>query len=222
MMPINLILADDQLLFRKGLCALLNELRGINVIAEASHGKDLLTLLENPANIPDVILMDLNMPVLNGIDATEIIHKQYPHIKVIALSIYDEEAYITRIIEKGASGYLIKNAEPEEVEKAIREVVKSGFYFNEHILSAIKKKAVAGKKQLSFNAGQGIDISGREIDVLRLICKEYTASEIAAKLYISIRTVDGHRQKLLDKTGARNTAGLVLYAVKSQLVEIDF
>ena len=221
MKPIRILLADDQLLFRKGLSALFSDVPDIEVIGEASNGLELLKLLEHATRLPDVILMDLNMPVFSGIDATEAIHKKYPAIKIIALSIHDEERYIARVIEKGASGYLVKNTEPEEVEKAIKEVIKSGFYFNEHILSAIKKRACLKKKQIPVTIFNG-DISDREIDVLKLICREYTAAEIASALYISVRTVDGHRQKLLDKTGARNTAGLVLYAIKNQLVEIDF
>jgi len=220
MTSINVLLADDQLLFRKGMLALLNECPGINVIAEAKDGIELMDKLVTATVLPDVILLDLNMPGMNGIDATVLIHKQYPGIRIIILSIYDDVSFISNVLENGASGYLVKNAEPEEVEKAIREVMRSGFYFNEHILATLQKKAAAKKKKTvftSFNAS----ISGRELDVLKLICKEHTANEIAEKLYISIRTVDGHRQKLLDKTGARNTAGLVLFAVKNQLVELD-
>jgi len=220
MSEINIILADDHSLFRRGMKKVLEEIAGMRVVQEASDGHELLKLLSESQERTDVILMDLNMPSLNGIEATAIIHQKYPAIKVIALTIHDEEQFIVRMVEKGADGYLFKNAEIDEVEKAIRDVMASGFYFNDKMMMALRKGSALKVKNLSFNGV--INLTSRELEILKLICKELTAAEIAEKLYISIRTVDGHRQNLLDKTGARNTAGLVIYAVKKGLLDIGF
>ena len=217
----KIILADDHSLFRKGLKSLIQGIDSMQVIAEAGNGQELLNLLDEPGNIPDIILMDLNMPVITGIEATEKIQAKYPEIKIIVLSIHTDEQFVVQLIQKGASGYLFKNAEPEEVEQAIKDVAETGFYFNEKVLSAIRKGVVLKQNPLHFNRS-AIELSPREIDVLKLICKEMAAPDIAQELFISTRTVNGHRQNLLDKTGANNTAGLVIFAIKNHFVDIGF
>ncbi len=217
---ISVMLADDHSLFRMGMAKLIGELEGIEVTGSAADGKELLRLLDATTQLPGVILMDLNMPNMNGIEATAHIRHQYPKIKIIVLSVYDEEQFIVRMIESGADGYLFKNAEIAEVEKAIRDVANNGFYFNEKMMAAMRKAPTLKTKNLSFN--HMVNLTTRELEVLKLICNELTAVEIAEKLFISTRTVDGHRQNLLDKTGARNTAGLVIYAIKHKLLDIGF
>ncbi len=217
---INVILADDHTLFRQGMCKLLDVLDGITVTHDAADGVELMQLLDEKGVRPDVILMDLDMPRLNGIEATAMIRRQYPLIKVIVLSVHDDEKFIARMIENGADGYLFKNAEITEVEKAIRDVIANGYYFNSSTVAAMRKSAVLKNKTLTFN--NLVELTPRETEVLKLICEELTAAEIAQTLFISTRTVDGHRQNLLDKTGARNTAGLVIYAVKNNLLDIGF
>ena len=217
---IQIILADDHSLFRRGMKALINEIAGMQVVHEATDGEELLQLLESYKPVPDIILMDLNMPKLNGIEATVTVRKKYPEIKIIVLSVYDDEQFIIRMVENGADGYLFKNAEIEEVEKAIRDVTTTGFYFNETMLAAIRKGPVLKNKKVSFNSTE--NLTTRELEILKLICNELTATEISEKLFISTRTVDGHRQNLLDKTGARNTAGLVIYAIKNKLLDVGF
>ena len=147
-----------------------------------------------------------------------IIHEKYPEQKVIILSIYNEEKFVVHLIELGASAYLFKNSEPVEVEKAIRGVIEKGFYFSEDILTTFHKRLSNKKSHVLVHDNIPITLSAREIEVLNLICQEQTAHEIADKLFISVRTVDGHRNNLLEKTGARNTAGLVIFGIKNNLV----
>lgn len=217
MKTINIAIADDQVLFRKGMAAIVNTFENISVVCEADNGNKLLGFLETTTQKPDVILMDLSMPNLNGIDTMKIIHERYPEQKVIILSIHNEEKFVIHLIELGASAYLFKNAEPEDVEKAIRGVIEKGFYFSENTLSTFQKRLSNKKSHVSVHDNIPITLSTREIEVLNLICLEKTAHEIATQLFISVRTVDGHRNNLLEKTGARNTAGLVIFAIKNNL-----
>jgi DNA-binding NarL/FixJ family response regulator len=218
MKTINIAIADDQMLFRKGMAAIVNTFENMTVICEADNGHKLLGFLETTTQKPDVILMDLSMPNLNGIDMMKIIHEKYPKQRVIILSIHNEEKFVIYLIELGASAYLFKNSEPEDVEKAIKGVIEKGFYFSEDTLSTFHKRLTNKKSHVSVHDNIPITLSLREIEVLNLICQEQTAHEIAEKLFISVRTVDGHRNNLLEKTGARNTAGLVIFAIKNNLV----
>lgn len=220
MNTMRIALADDHTLFRKGMQKLIDELPGKQVVYDAANGAELLQWLDATSDKPDVILMDLNMPKMNGIEATRIIHNKYPDIKIIVLTVYDEEQFIVRLVECGADGYLFKNAEIAEVEKAIHDVISNGFYFNDKMLNAIRKGPALKNKNISFNSK--VNLTRREQEILKLICNELTATEIADKLFISTRTVDGHRQNLLDKIGARNTAGLVIYAIKNKLLDLGF
>jgi DNA-binding NarL/FixJ family response regulator len=215
---INIAIADDQMLFRKGMAAIINAFENMSVTCEADNGRKLLGFLETATQRPDAILMDLSMPDLNGIDTMKIIHELYPEQKVIILSIHNEEKFVVHLIELGASAYLFKNSEPEDVEKAIRGVIEKGFYFSEDTLNTFHKRLSNKKTHVSVHDNIPIILSTREVEVLNLICQELTAQEIAEKLFISVRTVDGHRNNLLEKTGARNTAGLVIFAIKNNLV----
>ena len=210
-MNIKVGLAEDQLLFRKGLIQLLKDYSQIEVTLEAENGKDLLEKLEQlDINLPQVLLMDISMPEMNGIEAFNVIRCKYPSIKVIILSVHQEDRYIVKVIEMGANGYLLKNAEPSEVVGAVNAVVERDYYFNEKIIHAIQK----GLRKKA-TAALSDTLTNREKEILELICQENTANEIAAKLFISERTVEGHRNNLLQKTGARNTAGLVIYAIRN-------
>jgi len=220
MNKINIILAEDHSIFRKGIKMLLDDIQGMQVIHEAANGEELLLLLDDREKHPDVILMDLNMPKLNGIEATAIIHKKYPNIKIIALTLYNEKHFIEQVVESGADGFLFKNAEIEEVETAIRDVIANGFYFNEEMLTTIGRSTVLKPEKTTNNNTN--KLSNRELEILRFICKELTNTEIAEKLYLSTRTVDGYRRSLLEKTGVRNTAGLVVYAIKNKLLNVGF
>jgi DNA-binding NarL/FixJ family response regulator len=219
MKTITIAIADDQMLFRRGMAAIINSFDDMMVVCETDNGRKLLTFLETTTQKPDVILMDLSMPELNGIDTMKIIHEKYPDQKVIILSIHNEEKFVVHLIELGANAYLFKNAEPEDVENAIRGVVEKGFYFSESLMLTFQKRLNNKKTHVSVHDNIPITLTIREIEVMNLICQELTAQEIAEKLFISVRTVDGHRNNLLEKTGARNTAGLVIFAIKNNLVD---
>lgn len=213
---IHIAIADDQLLFRKGMIALLKEFAGVKVLFEADNGLHLLEQLRRQTERTDVILLDLSMPEMNGIEAMKVLKDEFPQIKVIILTVYNEDKFIITAVELGANGYLVKNAEPAEVEKSIRTVMSHDFYFDDATLEAMKKGLFTSRQKVSLNIIS--ELTQREKQVLEMICRECTTSEIAAQLFISERTVDGHRNNLLAKTGCRNTAGLVLFAVKHNLV----
>lgn len=219
-MKINVAIADDQKLFRKGMIALVNSFESMNILFEAENGRQLLTLLEQAEVIPNIILLDLSMPEMNGLEALKVIKESFPSIGVIILTIHEAEHHILATIQAGANAYLAKNAEPEEVEKAIREVYKNDFYFTMPMLEIMRKGLIKKPQPLNLDQHEN-PLSPRELEVLQLICKQFSSIEIAEKLFLSNRTVEGHRNNLLAKTGSRNTAGLVLYALKHKLVEID-
>ncbi len=211
---INVIITDDHKLFRKGIIALLDDFDFIGETNEASNGAELLALLAKIKTLPDVILLDIRMPVMDGVEAHKNIRKLYPEIKVIILTMEDDEQYILHLISEGVNGYLLKNADPDEMEKAILKVVENGYYFSENISTLVIKGMV--KKDLT-EVSPNVDFNERELQILEFICKEFTAGEIAEKLNLSVRTVEGYRQKLIDKAGVKNVAGLVIFAVKNNL-----
>jgi len=218
-MEINIAIADDQKLFRKGMVALVGTFDGMSLIFEAGNGRELLELCESFAAKPDVILLDLSMPELNGLDTLKILKEKYPAIGVIILTVHEAESFVLATIQAGANGYLAKNAEPEEVELSIREVHKNGFYFTVPMLQLLRKGLASKNQAVTLNDEH--NLTSREKEVLKLICKQLNSGEIAEKLFLSNRTVEGHRNNLLLKTGSRNTAGLVLYALKYKLLDID-
>jgi DNA-binding NarL/FixJ family response regulator len=217
-MQVNVAIAEDQSLFRKGLKQLMDEyLQNIKIVMEAENGADLLNKLALcEEDLPHILLLDISMPLMDGIETFGHLRKKYPGMKVIVLSVHQEDRYVVKMIELGANGYLLKNAELAEVEKAILQVMEHDYYFNERMIASIKK-GLRNRKDIELNSAK---ITSREKEILQLICEEKTAAEIATGLFISERTVEGHRNNLLQKTGAKNTAGLVIYAIKNQLVSI--
>ncbi len=207
---IKLALADDQNLFRKGMAMLLREINGMEVTLECANGKDLLKAI---AVVPvDIVLLDLEMPVMDGVETMKRMRTDHPDVKVLVLSMHSEEKFIVHLMELGANGYLLKTAEATEVENAIRSVAESGYYFSD-MVSQVMLQGLVKKDKVRpyFNV---IDpLSEREIEVLKLICAEKTTPEIAEQLFLSPRTVEGHRNNILLKTGARNVAGLVVFAM---------
>lgn len=219
---IRIALTDDQLLFRQGLASLISSTHGLELVMQADNGIDCLEKLSSLPDPPDIILMDMEMPGMDGIELNKAMHKRYPSIKVIVLSVHANERLIAHMIEAGASGYLVKNCDKEELLSAIDSVITSGYYINTKVLKAIQAAAGKKNKNLKNVSHIDIDISEREKEILGLICKELSNAEIAEKLFISIRTVEGHRNNLLLKTGCKNTAGLVVFAIKNQLVNLVF
>ncbi|MGI8952394.1 MAG: response regulator [Chitinophagaceae bacterium] len=182
---------------------------------EAENGEELLKGL--PKYKPDVILLDIKMPVLDGIETTKEIRKTDAEIKIIIISMYDDDKHVIHLMEIGANGYLLKDAYPEEIKTAIFTAFENGYYFNDFVNKALLKKLVHKTIKPIFN--KDIELTNREIEVLKLICEEQTANEISQIIFLSPRTVEGIRTKLLEKIGVKNTAGLVMYAVKNRIVE---
>src|SRR5689334_1339416 len=213
---IKVAIADDHKIFRKGVILSLRPFTNIKFVQEAENGDELLNGL--PMSEPDVILMDLRMPGKDGIEATKIISKQYPSIHIIVLSMYEDERFVSHMMENGANGYLLKNAEPQEIRRAIMDVFEKGYYLNNFVNRILLKKSHAKQKVIpSLNSE--ITLTDRERDVLRFICMEFTAQEIAQKMEISPRTVEAIKDRLMERFGSKNTAGLVFFAVKNNLVE---
>ena len=220
MPSIKLAIADDQVLFLKGLRLLMQSFEEIELIIEATNGQELIEAVA--LNPPDVILMDLRMPVMDGLAATEKIKALYPAIKIILLTMYDEERLINHMMKVGANGYLLKNEEPEILREAIQAVMEKEFYFNDYVSKALLRGIQKKQKEVRpWKGNDTVELTKRELEVLELICREHTSPEIAKELFISSRTVENHRKSLLGKTGVRNTAGLIIYAIRNQLIEMD-
>jgi len=216
MSKIKIAIADDYKIFREGLKVGLSSDENLQVMMEADNGEDLLKYLE--ASLPDVIIMDLKMPLMDGMEATKIVRKKYPAVKVLVVSMYEDDKFIIHLMEIGANGYLLKNAEPDEIRRSIYAVHENGYYFNDLVNKALLKKLVL-KNNLKPSFNQNIDLTEREQEVLKLICEEKTAAEIGKQIFLSPRSVEGIRQRLIEKVGVRNTAGLVMFAVKNGIVD---
>jgi len=217
---IQIGLVDDHDLFRSGIKALLHDENDMNVILEGNNGKEFLDRLKVAVEKPNLILLDIRMPIMDGYETAKIIIEKYPDIKIIALTMHEEERHIIRMIELGVNGYLMKNANTEDVIKSIRHVMEHDYYFDNKI-THIMRKMLMYKSKSDHYGTPDVALTEREKEVLTLICKEYTAKEIGEKLFISYRTVEGHRKKLLYKLDVKNTAGLVVFALKNELVKLD-
>ena len=217
MKKIKLAIADDHKIFRNGLKATLEDCADFDLVLEASNGRQLLGMLVSV--VPDVILMDIKMPEMDGIQTTAFVKQHYKNIKILALSMFNEDKYIVDMMKAGASGYLLKNAEPEEIIEAISTVYDKDYYFNEH-LSVTLIKQLAGNNVHGAAATSLIDFNEREIEVLKLVCQEYSNQEIADKICLSVRTVEGYRARLFEKTRSKNLVGLVIFAVKTGIISV--
>ncbi len=216
MSKIKIAIADDYKIFREGLKVGLSADENFEVIMEADNGEDLLKELLTLT--PDVIIMDLKMPLMDGMEATKEVRKKYPSIKVLVVSMYDDDKFIIHLMETGANGYLLKNTEPDEIRRSIYAVHENGYYFNDLVNKALLKKLVL-KNNLKPSFNQNVELTERELQVLKLICEEKTANEIGKEIFLSPRSVEGIRQRLIEKIGVRNTAGLVMFAIKNGMVD---
>ena len=216
MANVNILLVDDHEIVRDGIRSLLEDKIGFNIVAEAGNGAEAVRLFKE--NEIDITVIDISMPKMNGIEATRKITDINPDTKVLALTMMDEEQYIRDMIEAGASGYIFKSSDKEELVEAITTILDGRHYFSEEATQSVMMDLVKGRET---SKNDPAELTDREREVLELIVEEYTNQEIADKLYISIRTVDAHRRNLLQKTGAKNTAGLVTYAVRHGLVDIE-
>jgi len=213
---IKVAIADDHKIFRKGVVLSLRPYTNIKFVLEADNGDDLLANLDEAD--PEVILMDLRMPGKDGIETTKLVSQKYPNIYVIVLTMYEDERFVYHLMENGANGYLLKNAEPQEIRKAIMDVHEKGYYLNNFVQRILLKKSHA-KQKVVPSLNNEITLSDKEREVLRFICMEFTAQEIAKKMGISPRTVEAIKDRMMERFGSKNTAGLVFFAVKNNLIE---
>ncbi|TPV33421.1 response regulator transcription factor [Paucihalobacter ruber] len=218
---IEIILVDDEALFRSGIKFILEREPNLKVVFEASNGNELLNYLKRAKRLPDIILMDLKMPMLNGVETTKILNTLYPQLKVIALSSYDTRSFIINMINEGVSSYIIKNSTPQEMIETINKVHQKGFYYNKLTLKIINDE----KKNKSNTAVKSVldpdFLTNREYQILEHICLEFNTQEIAEKLSISPRTIEVHRNNLMEKTKSKNVAGLVVFALQNDLISIE-
>ena len=216
MQVIKVAIADDHKIFRKGVVLSLRPFTNLKFVQEAENGQELLEGIA--MSEPDVVLMDLRMPVKDGIETTKQLSKEKPHIRIVVLSMYEDERFVSHLMENGAQGYLLKNAEPTEIRKAIMDVYEKGFYLNNFVNRILLKKSHAKQKPIP-NLNSEITLNDKERDVLKYICMEYTATEIAERMDMSNRTVEAIKNRLMERFGSKNTAGLVFFAVKNNLVD---
>lgn len=212
---IKIALIDDQHLFRDILSTALSLETGMKIMQESASGSAFLSYLQTQTDRPDIAIIDMSMPDMNGMELTKILHQNYPEIGIIILSVNYRERLVAKAIDAGASAYLHKNCDLSTLRAAIQSVYQTGFYMDMTTLKALRDGSV--KKE---NTVIDDNLTKREKEILNLICLELTNAEIAEKLFLSIRTVEGHRNNLLLKTGSKNTAGLVIYAVKHGIFDV--
>lgn len=216
MVEIRVAIADDHKIFRKGVILSLRHYTNLRFVLEAENGQQLLEGIEEAK--PDVILMDLRMPVKDGIETTKYISQHYPGIFVLVLTMHEEEKFVIHLMENGANGYLLKSTDPVEIKKAITDVVEKGYYLNNFVNKILLKKSQT-KNKPAPSLKKELEVSERERDVLNLICLEFTSQEIGEKMGISSRTVESIKERLMERFGLKNTAGLVFFAVKNNLID---
>jgi DNA-binding NarL/FixJ family response regulator len=216
MADIKVAIADDHKIFRKGVILSLRHYNNIKFVLEAENGQE---LLDNIAEAkPDVVLMDLRMPVKDGIETTKYISKHYPDILVIVLTMHEDEKFVIHLMENGANGYLLKSTDPIEIKKAITEVVSKGYYLNNFVNRILIKRA-HNKAKAAPSLNSDLNLTEKEKLVLRYICMEFTSVEIGEKMSISPRTVEAIKERMIKRFGLKNTAGLVFFAVKNNLID---
>lgn len=215
---VNIIIVDDHKMFREGLSFLLSKTSNFEIIAEASDGQLFLDLLEKTT--PDIVLMDINMPNVDGIQATKKALEKYPNLKIIALSMNGDEAFYYEMIKAGVSGFVLKKSGSDELEEAIETVMAGGDYFSQELLKNVILNLGKHKQTPVETKISAIKLTEKEAEVLRLICNGFVNKEIAAKLFVSPRTIENYRTKLIDKTGAKNTSNLIMLAIKNKLITV--
>jgi DNA-binding NarL/FixJ family response regulator len=214
---IKLMIVDDHKIFRDGLKLLLGQFPFIGEIVEASDGQEFLNSLES--GFPDIVLMDINMPVLGGIEATKVALNRYPELKIIVLTTFHDEDYVEQMMMAGVEGYMLKRSTPEEFEEALQKVKNGGNYFSDEIIRTVSRNL----QRLRNEAGRISalpEFTQREREVLELICQGFNNDQIAEKIHISTKTVEKHKSNLFQKTNSGNTVNLIIYAFKNELVDL--
>ena len=214
MKEIKVIVVDDHELFRRGVVMVINKMENTKVVGEAPNGKVFLHLLNSVK--PDIVFMDIRMPELDGVEATKEALKRYPELKIIALSMFGEEQYLQTMINAGAVGFLLKNSSIDEIERSIKLVMEGKNCYSSELLGYFTNKYI--KKQ--SDDPDDAKLTKRELEVLGLVAEGLSNQEIADKLFISKRTVDGHKANLIQKTGSKNIVDLLIYSLRKGLIKI--
>lgn len=213
---VRVVIADDHEIFRDGLALMISKQKELELAGQAENGKELVQLVEKTQ--PEVVITDIKMPICDGIEATKILLQKFPDIKIIALSMFDEEKLIVEMLEAGAKGYLLKNADKSEITEAVQEVYQDKVYYCRHTSAKLASMIMKS----SFNPYRKQEavttFSEREIEIIKLICRQCTAQEIGERLFLSRRTVEGYRTKILEKMNVKNAVGVLLYAIKHKIV----
>lgn len=206
----KIVLVDDHVLLRSGLATLVTNL-GYEIIYECSNGKE-LTDMVGKHKYPDLVLMDINMPVMDGYETTAWLSKHHPDVNVLALSMYDDENAIIRMIKNGAKGYILKDTSPKDLQKAIDSVLTIGFYYSDKVTGRVFRKIRDEK--------EAIQLSEKETEFLKLAATDMTYKEIAAQMHLSPRTIDGYRDQLFEKLNVKSRVGLVMFAIREGIVKV--
>lgn len=209
-MKYSVVVVDDHALLSQAIGGLVDGFEQFNVLYTCMNGQELLDKLKNPKNIPDVVLMDVNMPILNGIETTAILYEKYPQIKVLALSIEEDESVILKMLRAGAKGYLMKDVKKGELRNALLEVIEKGF----HHTNTVTKVLV---DSLSKKSNPQTQLKERELEFIKHACTEMTYKEIAEVMFLSPKTIEGYRNAIFEKLNLRNRTGLVIYAIKHKI-----
>lgn len=212
---VKVAIADDHEIFRDGLVLMLSKEEEITLVGQAQDGRELVQLVERTQ--PDVVITDIKMPLCDGIEATKILLKKFPDLKIIGLSMFDEEKQIVEMLEAGAKGYLLKNADKSEIIDAVNDVFEGKVYYCRH--TSAKLTSLILKSSFNpYKRQEQVTFTDRELEIIKLICRQCTATEIGEQLFISRRTVEGYRTKILEKMNVKNAVGVLVYALKHKLI----
>lgn len=214
----NVVLVDDHSLLRSGLASLIKSFGDYNILFEADNGQDFINRLKSKT-LPQVVLMDINMPEMDGYEACLWLKNNHPAVKVLALSMYDNENAVIRMFKAGAKGYILKDCDPSELKTALSAVVSKGFYYSEMVTGKLIH-TINSLDEEDSQVKNMMQLSEREITFLKLVCTELTYKEIAEKMFLSPRTIDGYRDELFQKLNAKTRVGLVMYAIKNGIISI--
>jgi two-component system invasion response regulator UvrY len=214
---VNVALVDDHVLLRNGLASLVKSFGGFDVLFEANNGKHFIEQMESEGN-PDVILLDINMPEMDGYETAIWLKKHHPAVKILALSMYDNENAIIRMFKAGAKGYILKDCDPTELRTALDSVIRKGFYYSEMVTGRLIH-TISKLDEEESDLTQLVHLNEREIEFLKLACTEMTYKEIADRMFLSPRTIDGYRDALFEKLSAKTRVGLVMYAIRNGIVQ---
>jgi two-component system invasion response regulator UvrY len=217
MEPTKIVLADDHVLLRNGLVGLVTNL-GFEVMFECNNGREFIDRLD-PQNLPDIVLMDINMPLMDGYETTLWLKKNYPLVHVLALTMYDDENSVIRMLRSGAKGYILKDADPRELRMAINSIMSKGFYHSEMVTGKLLH-SIHQLDEAESDTRQVLHLNDREIQFLKLVSTEMTYKEIAHEMHLSPRTIDGYRDALFEKLELKSRTGLVLFAIKNGIVQV--